>query len=197
MTEISPASKRRYERPVVRSIGEREMFEVAGKPSSEPHNGQTADGSAFGYAQGNTQGYVQGWCWPGATGQYWPWGYWPGATPEAAAPEDQTDDAALRTPLYRMSEQDDCFLVFVEIPGADPDDIDLYVGRNDVVVTAPAPDGEAAGDGSAQSYYGALEFGEELDADKVETSYANGILQLKLYKSRSGARRHVKVSPAR
>jgi HSP20 family molecular chaperone IbpA len=189
MAEKSPTSTRSYERPIIRTIGEREMFEVAGRPSSEQSYGQAANWSGGANAQG--------WCWPDAAGQYWHWGAWPPASEEAAMPEEEMTDAGLRTPLCRTVEEDDGFLVYIELPGADPDDIDLYVGHSDIVVTTASPEEKAAPDGPAESYYGTLEFGEELDADRTEIGYSNGVLHLKLFKSKSGSRRHLKVSPAR
>jgi HSP20 family molecular chaperone IbpA len=195
MTEKLATSNQRYERPVIRAIGEREMFESAGVPTGQSYDQAEDQNGAV-----NPAVNPYGWCWPGGASQYqqyqyWPWGGWPSMTAQASAADEETSD--LRTPLYRMIEEEDGFRVYVELPGADPDDIDLYVGRTDVVVTTAARDGEEAGDGLAESYYGTLEFDEELDPDAIETSYANGVLHLKLLKSKSGSRRHLKVSPAR
>ena len=194
MTEKSTTSSQRYERPLIRAIGEREMFERAGVPSSGQSYDQAEDQ--------NGAGTPHGWYWPGGAGhyqqyQYWPWGGWPSITAQPSADEEETTGTDLRTPLYRMLEEDDGFRVYVELPGVDPDDIDLYVGSTNVVVTTATRDGEEAENGPAESYYGTLEFNEELDTDTIETSCANGVLHLKLFKSKSGSRRHLKVSPVR
>jgi HSP20 family molecular chaperone IbpA len=182
MVDKSPTTTRRYERPVIRTIGEREMFEDVGRPSAQSIYGQTTDWS--GQAQNQAR------CWPSAWGQNWPWGVWPPATGE-------TGDEALRVPLYRIVEENDYFLIQVELPGADPADIDVYVGRSDIVVTTACSDDEATRSGFAQNYYGTLELRGELDPDKVETSCSNGVLHLKLFKTKSTSRKHLKVSPSR
>ena len=180
MPEPLSSAKRAYERPLIRSIGEGTMFEDAGRSTNQaasPVSDWTGAGG-------------QGWYWCGTPGTCWPY-----AAPATSGQETAAGaDVGPRTPICSLVDEGERFLLDVELPGADADEIDIFVGRNDVVVTTVSEDIEPGQDAGAGQFYGTLEFNEEIDPEQVAARYANGVLHLTLAKSRSAARRHVKVS---
>ncbi|MFB6167615.1 MAG: Hsp20/alpha crystallin family protein [Haloferacaceae archaeon] len=78
---------------------------------------------------------------------------------------------------YELYEEEDAFVLAVEMPGFDPEQID--VGWDDGVLNVSA---EHADDdrGSRRSYYRRFRFPKDVDDDGIEASYTNGILEVTL-----------------
>lgn len=80
--------------------------------------------------------------------------------------------------------RDDHVVVWLDLPGVDADAIDLEVERNVVTVTAerryePAENEQViARERTQGSFTRQLLLGDSLDADAVEASYTDGVLEL-------------------
>ena len=92
--------------------------------------------------------------------------------------------AAMPMEAYRQGEQ---FVVHFDLPGVDPESIDLNVERNVLTVKAerrPAADGEGVETLVAERPYGVfsrqLFLGETLDTDRIEAHYDAGVLTLQV-----------------
>ena len=116
---------------------------------------------------------------------------------------DRSADSFSRTsPSMPMDavRRDDEVVVWLDLPGVDGDSIDLEVERNVVTVTAErgyeAVDGEQvlARERTHGAFSRQLVLGESLDADAVEASYADGVLELQVPVAEKAKPRKVLVS---
>ena len=91
--------------------------------------------------------------------------------------------ASMALDAYR---DDDEFVVLVDLPGIDPDHIDLTVERNMLAIEAERDRGPASGhnclisERPAGSFSRQLFLGDALDADRLDASYQDGVLQLRI-----------------
>ncbi|MEO1204781.1 MAG: Hsp20/alpha crystallin family protein [Pseudomonadota bacterium] len=92
-------------------------------------------------------------------------------------------------PRSDASANSDCYEINVELPGVSPDDIDIAVHDNSLVVKGEKRS-ERVEDG-ADFYFSEREYGAfhrtfrlppDADADDVDANYANGVLCLKIAK---------------
>ncbi|MBO0829508.1 MAG: Hsp20 family protein [Streptosporangiales bacterium] len=104
--------------------------------------------------------------------------------------------AAMPMDAYR--EKDD-FVVEFDLPGVDPDSIDLDVERNVVTVKAerPARDGETeflAAERPRGVFSRQLFLGDNLDTDKIAASYDAGVLTLRIPVAEQAKPRKIEVT---
>ena len=104
---------------------------------------------------------------------------------------------ALPMDAYRESSS---FVVQMEIPGVDPDSIDLTVEQNVLTVHAerkPAYDGDVERVVAERSY-GAfsrqLFLGDTLDTDKLSASYEAGVLTIRIPVAEQAKPRKISIS---
>lgn len=106
-----------------------------------------------------------------------------------------------RTPLlpldaYRSGDE---FVVHVDVPGVDPDSIELTVERNVLVLKAerswqPAEGAEVVTAERPQgSFTRQLFLGENLDVDKIQASYEHGVLTLRIPVAQTAKPRRVEI----
>jgi len=94
-------------------------------------------------------------------------------------------------------------VVEMDLPGVDPESIDVTVERNHVSVRAersrPARDGETVlASGRRYGHFRRdLELGESLDANRLEAHYDNGVLTLRIPLAESAQPRKVAVATGR
>ena|ERR1700712_4161036 len=82
-------------------------------------------------------------------------------------------------------QEDDVFFVELDLPGIDPDSIDLDVERNVLTVKAERPNRASdaqliAAERARGVFSRQLILGDALDTDKVEAGYEHGVLTLKI-----------------
>jgi HSP20 family molecular chaperone IbpA len=112
--------------------------------------------------------------------------YW-GAESEAG--DRQPDN--YRIPLCSVSDQDEQYILVIELPGMAPEQIDLEVGPWEVAVSAQpaeAEDGERV-----VPFFGSLVLPEEVDPASSDVSYEHGVLTLTLGKVEHRTRKRVQV----
>jgi HSP20 family protein len=78
---------------------------------------------------------------------------------------------------YELYEEDGEFVLSVEMPGFDPDEID--VSWNDAVLNIAA-EHEDAQRGQRKTYHRRFRFPKTVDDDDITASYTNGILEVRL-----------------
>jgi HSP20 family protein len=76
-------------------------------------------------------------------------------------------------PLIDVFEQDKEVIIFAQLPGAKRKDISLDVTETHVTITANTPH---------QTYHKKLHLPAIIDPDTAQTTYKNGVLQIKLQK---------------
>ncbi|MGW0945879.1 Hsp20/alpha crystallin family protein [Streptomyces sp. NPDC002623] len=95
---------------------------------------------------------------------------------------------------------DDEFVVHFDIPGVDPETIDLDVDRNVLTVRAdrrsPAPDGAQliAAERPTGTYSRQLFLGDSLDTERIDASYDAGVLTLRIPVAEQDKPRKIQIS---
>ncbi|MEV5595853.1 Hsp20/alpha crystallin family protein [Streptomyces sp. NPDC052496] len=91
--------------------------------------------------------------------------------------------AALPMDAYRSGDE---FVIHFDLPGVDPETIDLDVERNVLTVraerTSAAPEGAEmiASERTTGKFSRQLFLGDTLDSDRVDAAYENGVLTLRI-----------------
>jgi HSP20 family protein len=105
---------------------------------------------------------------------------------------------AMPMEAYRAGEQ---FVVHFDLPGVDPESIDLNVERNVLTVKAerrPTANGEGVETLVSERAYGAfsrqLFLGEALETDRIEASYDAGVLTMRIPVAEQAKPRKIEVS---
>ncbi|MFF5013155.1 Hsp20/alpha crystallin family protein [Streptomyces sp. NPDC001165] len=94
----------------------------------------------------------------------------------------------------------DAFVVHFDLPGVDPDTVDLNVERNVLTVQAerPGPDAKEADLLVAERPHGVfsrqLFLGESLDLEKISASYNAGVLTLHIPVTEKAKPRRIEIS---
>jgi HSP20 family protein len=106
-------------------------------------------------------------------------------------------------PTVDMTESDTQIKVRAELPGIDPQDVDVSVSEDRLVISGEKKSAaESAGDGwtHRESHYGsfsrAIPLPEAVDPTKVTARYDKGVLTVELTKSPATASRKVPVMTA-
>ena len=105
---------------------------------------------------------------------------------------------AMPMEAYRAGEQ---FVVHFDLPGVDPESIDLNVERNVLTVKAerrPTANGEGVETLVSERAYGAfsrqLFLGQALETDRIEASYDAGVLTVRIPVAEQAKPRKIEVS---
>jgi HSP20 family protein len=93
----------------------------------------------------------------------------------------------------------DTFVVELDLPGVDPDSIDVDVERNVVTVKAERPARDAdlemfAAERPRGMFSRQLLLGDSLDTDKIGASYAGGVLTLRIPVAEQAKPRKIEIS---
>lgn len=98
---------------------------------------------------------------------------------------------------YRHGDQ---FVVHFDLPGVDPESIDLTIERGGLTVSAerswqPADDDQVVAAERPQGGFSRqLLLGENLDADRIEASYEHGVLTVTIPVAEQAKPRRVEIS---
>jgi HSP20 family protein len=99
------------------------------------------------------------------------------------------------TPSVDIIEEDEDIRIDVEVPGMTPDDLNVVVTRESVVIRGEKKQEQLAGGGVRQSErsYGffrrAIPLPADVDKDKVQASFKNGVLTVMLPKSKEAVKK--------
>ncbi len=105
--------------------------------------------------------------------------------------------AAMQMDAYRSGDE---FVVHFDLPGVDPESIDLDVERNVLTVRAerrsPAPEGAelVANERPSGTYSRQLFLGETLDTDRIDASYDSGVLTLRVPVAEQAKPRKIQIT---
>ena len=112
------------------------------------------------------------------------------------APVDVTEGAWI--PLADVSETDDAYVVEVDLPGANRDQIDIQVQDRELVITGEIPDSEQQGRRHRRSRRtGRFEFHTylpgDVNADSVNAQLSDGVLTVTVPKAEKAKPRHIEI----
>ncbi len=104
-------------------------------------------------------------------------------------------------PAVNLHETEDSYVVSAEVPGVDPSDIDVSLEGTTLTLTGqrkieyPTQDGSSLHRRERQSgsFRRAVQLPAEIEVDKVEAAYRNGVLMVRLPKSPEHKPRQISV----
>ncbi len=106
-------------------------------------------------------------------------------------------------PSVEVADEGDVVCVRIEVPGVDPDDIDVEVTPQQVIVrgeTRQASGGEGQGIYHSERRYGrftrTIPLPATVDTDAAQASYRNGLLEVRVPRS-DGGRKKLRISQDR
>ena len=104
------------------------------------------------------------------------------------------------TPSVEVSEKEDEILIRAEIPGLDPQDIDVSVENNNLILRGEKKrekKDEKENYVHMECSYGifnrVIPLRSEVDKDKVSANYKNGVLSIKLPKTRESRSKKISI----
>lgn len=111
-----------------------------------------------------------------------------------------TADASVM-PMDAVRREDDVVLRF-DLPGMDPDSIDVTLDRDTLTVSARRE--ESYGDGERAfvrermmgTFTRRVQLGEHLDVDAIEAAYDNGVLAIRIPVKEAAKPRQIKIARA-
>lgn len=121
--------------------------------------------------------------------------------PQAAArPVHEVGDRPVLAPAVDIFENADEYRVVADLPGVRQEDIDIDLDRGELVLFAKrqvAREGEALALGRAEGdFRRVFRIPEDLDRGKVQASFDNGVLLIRLPKSERAKPRRISVNAA-
>jgi HSP20 family protein len=122
----------------------------------------------------------------------------------AEQPRADSDAGSLPTfiPPADVFETDDALVMFVEIPGADPDGVDVTLEKRVLTVAARSkpfmPEGYALlyAEYRDGNYERAFTLSEEIDRERIDAVVKDGVLKLTLPKTMPSPAKKIAVKPA-
>lgn len=108
------------------------------------------------------------------------------ASTELQGQPEATREALTYAPLTDIYETKDGLVILAEMPGVDPEDVDLSVENRVLTITGRASVPEPQGYTLAHGEYRSADFrrsfalSEEVDSGKIDASMRNGVLRLVL-----------------
>jgi HSP20 family protein len=123
------------------------------------------------------------------------------AAPHTAVPETTATRGALYTPRVDILEKEDALVLYADLPGVRPEDVDVRFENGELVVHGKcAPRHPEANYLRAEygvgDYYRAFAVSEQIDAGKIEATLQNGVLTLTLPKAEAVKPRKIAVKGA-
>lgn len=121
--------------------------------------------------------------------------------PQAAArPVHEVGDRPVLAPAIDIFENADEYRVVADLPGVRQEDIDIDLERGELVLFAKRQvtrEGEALALGRAEGdFRRVFRIPEDLDRSKVQASFDNGVLLIRLPKSERAKPRRISVNAA-
>jgi HSP20 family protein len=125
--------------------------------------------------------------------------YWPPWAP--GAPQDRP--GAVWAPLIDLYETADDVVLLADLPGVDPSAIDLTVDGQILTLRGERASSAMPGDPGAGarrerpagSFLRQVTLPSPVDADAVQASFQNGVLEVKLRKTESARARQIPIRP--
>lgn len=118
---------------------------------------------------------------------------------EATAAEAVRESSAVYAPSVDVYEDAEGFVLLADLPGADPEKIDVRLEGETLSVYARVPLRQAAATAYHLREYGVGDWartfrvGEAVDATRIEAEYVDGVLKVRLPKSEAAKPRRIPV----
>lgn len=112
-------------------------------------------------------------------------------------------DGMLRVPEADVIERENEIRVVVELPGLDPEDVDLSLENNVLSITGEKREERKEGDEKSRYHLSERRYGKftrsfvlprEVDAESIRASFDNGVLTITIPKSEKARRRRIEIA---
>lgn len=101
------------------------------------------------------------------------------------------------TPRVDIFEAEKELVVYADLPGVKPEDLDLQFEKGELILRATCPPRRAGGfvrqEYGVGDFYRAFTVAEEIDADKIAAELKNGVLTVRLPKAEKAQPRKIQV----
>ena len=119
-------------------------------------------------------------------------------SPNGSARPEHTRDGKFFAPRVDIFETATELLLYADLPGVRPYDIDLRYERGELILHGKVPASEAKGtpvleDFEAGDFHRVFQIHESIDATKIEAEHKNGVLTVHLPKQESVKPKQVQV----
>jgi HSP20 family protein len=102
------------------------------------------------------------------------------------------------TPRVDIFEADNELVLFADLPGVKPEDLDLHFEKGELILRAACPPrttgGFARQEYGVGDFYRAFTVAEDVDADKIAAELKNGVLTVRLPKAEKAQPRKIQVA---
>jgi len=107
------------------------------------------------------------------------------------APYEQSLEP-LRIWDFDITDNDKEFIVRAELPGFEPNEIDIQLDNNVLTIRAEEEQ-RAAGSEEYRRFVRSVSLPPAIDADNAQANYRNGVLELRIPRSAEAQAKHIKV----
>jgi HSP20 family protein len=118
---------------------------------------------------------------------------------------DRTSRAPqLWVPAMDVAEKSDAYLISVELPGVEPGQVEINFEQNVLTVRGMKPSSFDASNGEYRVYTAervsgdferAVRLPDFVDSERIEASYAHGLLRILVPKARAAQARKIEIKP--
>lgn len=118
------------------------------------------------------------------------------------SPDQWLDDFGMHLPAMDVSEMDDAYVVKAELPGWKPENIEVTCEGDTVTLKGQLENEDQREDGSTRwhhremrrtSFERSITLPSEVEADKANANFDNGILTLRIPKSEAAKPKQIKI----
>jgi len=116
------------------------------------------------------------------------------------AMDTRSDSGRMLVPQCDLEESADHYLLSLDMPGLEKDNIDIEVQGNNLIVKGERRQENASGEGRSrfvERRYGRFErsirLPENVKTDGIEAEYTNGVLKVAILKSAESSRHKIKI----
>lgn len=113
---------------------------------------------------------------------------------------DSNGDSAVWSPRVDLAETDDVYLIYLDVPGMQKDDISLNFHDGQLSVSGERTFSEREEEPTfvrverlAGSFYRSFTLPKRVDADGIEATYADGVLTIRVPKAEESKPRRISV----
>ena len=110
----------------------------------------------------------------------------------------ETDAERPWIPVAEIDESDDAYVVKLELPGVDPDGVEVGIRDRDLCINGEVREEEEEGSNALRVRLGRFHYHSTLpsdvDADNVEASMNEGVLTLRIPKPKQGHGRRIQIT---
>ena len=123
---------------------------------------------------------------------------------DSLQPGDVTSPDGMWAPVLDLAEQDDAFLIEVDLPGVRPEDVDITLDQNLLAVRGERKTSSIVTQENVRrserrygSFLRTISLPSHVDADGIQADFEDGVLHITVPKAEQAKPRKIKIGTAR